>query len=62
MQRVSISGHGYGTLANGNSRLMKLALQGVSIFIASGDSGVGGSSSSCLGDSDTIFDPDFPAR
>lgn len=44
---------------------MKLGLQGVSVFIASGDNGVAGPSDDdnadgCLGNG-TIFSPDFPA-
>lgn len=45
---------------------MKLGLQGVSVVLASGDSGVGGASSdgtnnACLGPNNDIFNPDFPA-
>ena len=45
---------------------MKLGLQGVSIVIASGDSGVAGrpgddGPNGCLGPGGTIFSPDFPA-
>ena len=45
---------------------MKLGMQGVSIVVASGDSGVAGPRNSnnangCLGPSATIFSPDFPA-
>lgn len=45
---------------------MKLGLQGVSVVVASGDSGVmgrGGSPrpSNCLGEDDKVFAPDFPA-
>ena len=40
---------------------MKLALQGVSIVVASGDAGVAGRSSpTCLGSNNKIFSPDFP--
>ena len=44
---------------------MKLGLQGVSVFISSGDSGVAGpadddNADGCLGNG-TIFSPDFPA-
>lgn len=38
---------------------MKLGLKGVSVFVASGDSGVG-AASGCLGNG-SIFAPDFPA-
>jgi tripeptidyl-peptidase-1 len=38
---------------------MKLGLQGVSLLVASGDSGVGGSQ--CLGSTQKVFSPDFPA-
>ena len=45
---------------------MKLGMQGVSIVVSSGDSGVGGppnddSPNGCLGPGGTIFSPDFPA-
>lgn len=40
---------------------MKLGLRGVSVLFASGDSGVA-SRSGCLGNSSTIFNPDWPAR
>lgn len=42
---------------------MKLALQGITIVFASGDSGVAGSSgsTSCLGSSNNVFVPDYPA-
>jgi len=45
---------------------MKLGMQGVSIVIASGDSGVAGpagdgNANGCLGPGGTIFSPDFPA-
>lgn len=44
---------------------MKLGMQGVSVVLASGDSGVAGpagddTANGCLGDG-TIFSPDFPA-
>jgi hypothetical protein len=42
-------------------RFMKLGLRGVSVIFASGDSGVG-ASDGCLGNSSTIFNPDWPAR
>lgn len=38
----------------------KLGMQGVSVVVASGDSGVS-SSGGCLGDEAKIFSPDFPA-
>ena len=46
-------------------RFMKLGLQGISICVASGDSGVAGppdddNPDGCLGNG-TIFSPDFPA-
>ena len=45
---------------------LKLGLQGVSVVVSSGDSGVGGASgtkndNTCLGDNGTIFSPSFPA-
>ena len=45
---------------------MKLGMQGVSIVVASGDSGVAGpagddNADGCLGPDGTIFSPDFPA-
>lgn len=46
---------------------MKLGMQGVSILVASGDSGVAGppgdegNANGCLGPDGTIFSPDFPA-
>ncbi|PCG93932.1 hypothetical protein PENOC_085330 [Penicillium occitanis (nom. inval.)] len=43
------------------NEFMKLGLRGVSVFFASGDSGVA-SRSGCLGNSSTIFNPDWPAR
>lgn len=43
------------------TRFMKLGLRGVSVLFASGDSGVA-SRSGCLGNSSTIFNPDWPAR
>ncbi|KAL1966156.1 hypothetical protein VTN77DRAFT_4708 [Rasamsonia byssochlamydoides] len=42
------------------NEFMKLGLQGVSVIVASGDSGVG-SNGGCLGDKGQIFTPDFPA-
>lgn len=45
---------------------VKLGLQGVSVFIASGDYGVSSVASaagaSCLGPSNTVFSPAFPAN
>ncbi|CAG8984083.1 hypothetical protein HYALB_00003025 [Hymenoscyphus albidus] len=41
------------------AEFMKLGLQGVSIVISSGDSGVEGRN--CLGSSGKVFSPDFPA-
>ncbi|KAL8663945.1 MAG: hypothetical protein Q9202_003494 [Teloschistes flavicans] len=45
---------------------MKLGMQGVSILISSGDSGVAGpsfnGSNGCLGPNQNIFSPDFPAN
>lgn len=38
----------------------KLGLQGVSVVVASGDSGVAGSDG-CLGNDGSVFNPDFPA-
>ena len=38
---------------------MKLGLQGVSVLVASGDSGVAGQA--CLGTTGKVFSPDFPA-
>lgn len=48
-----------------DSRFLKLGLQGVSIFYASGDDGVAGydgdgSSNGCLGPKGTIFNPAWP--
>lgn len=45
---------------------MKLGMQGISICVASGDSGVAGPAGDdnpdgCLGPDGTIFSPDFPA-
>ena len=45
---------------------MKLGMQGISIVVASGDSGVAGpagddNADGCLGSAGTIFSPDFPA-
>lgn len=44
---------------------MKLGMQGVSVVVASGDSGVAGNGSprpsGCLGENDNIYAPDFPA-
>lgn len=45
---------------------MKLGLQGVSVVVASGDSGVGGRvgqnghTNGCLGDDGKVFNPDYP--
>lgn len=45
--------------------IMKLGMQGVSVVVASGDSGVGYSrgtnNADCLGANGTAFVPDFPA-
>ena len=48
------------------SEFMKLGMQGISIVVASGDSGVAGpagddNADGCLGPAGTIFSPDFPA-
>ena len=49
------------------AEMMKLGMQGVSIVIASGDSGVAargtddGNSDGCLGSTGKVFNPDFPA-
>ncbi|KAJ9220584.1 hypothetical protein DTO271D3_4637 [Paecilomyces variotii] len=48
------------------NEFMKLGLQGVSVVVASGDSGVAGrggdpTPSNCLGEDGTVFAPDFPA-
>lgn len=48
------------------NEFMKLGMQGVSIVVASGDSGVAGpagddNSDGCLGPTGAIFSPDFPA-
>ncbi|KAG8526033.1 uncharacterized protein KY384_000795 [Bacidia gigantensis] len=40
---------------------MKLGMAGISIVVASGDSGVGGPMGRCLGPNNNIFSPDFPA-
>lgn len=42
------------------NEFMKLGLQGVSILISSGDSGVADPNDQCLGDG-SVFSPDFPA-
>ncbi|KAL8637835.1 MAG: hypothetical protein Q9228_004943 [Teloschistes exilis] len=48
------------------NEFMKLGMQGVSVFISSGDSGVAGpsfnGSNGCLGPKQNIFSPDFPAN
>jgi len=41
------------------NEIMKLGLQGVSVIVASGDSGVAGDGG-CLGPKGKIFSPDFP--
>lgn len=48
------------------NEIMKLGMQGVSVVVASGDSGVAGrggdpTPSNCLGDDGEVFAPDFPA-
>ncbi|KAJ5569507.1 uncharacterized protein N7459_008937 [Penicillium hispanicum] len=48
------------------SEFMKLGMQGVSVVVASGDSGVAGrggdpTPSNCLGEKGNVFAPDFPA-
>jgi len=48
------------------NEFMKLGLQGVSVFVSSGDSGVAqedasGGATVCLGADNKIFNPDFPA-
>lgn len=48
------------------NEFMKLGMRGVSVIVASGDSGVAGrdgdpTASNCLGDSGKVFAPDFPA-
>ncbi|OOF99192.1 hypothetical protein ASPCADRAFT_140878 [Aspergillus carbonarius ITEM 5010] len=40
---------------------LKLGLQGVSVIIASGDSGVSASDYTCLGEDGDVFVPEFPA-
>ncbi|KAJ5336035.1 hypothetical protein MYU51_020039 [Penicillium brevicompactum] len=40
---------------------MKLGTMGVSVVVASGDSGVAGIYGYCLGPNETIFNPDYPA-
>lgn len=45
---------------------MKLGLQGVSVCVSSGDSGVAqqdstGAATVCLGPDNNVFNPDFPA-
>ncbi|KAJ6105126.1 hypothetical protein N7523_010200 [Penicillium sp. IBT 18751x] len=42
------------------NEFMKLGMQGVSVVVASGDSGVAGASN-CLGQDGKVFNPDFPA-
>ncbi|KAH6676397.1 putative alkaline serine protease AorO [Halenospora varia] len=42
------------------AEFMKLGLQGVSVVVASGDSGVAGAQG-CIGTSGKVFTPDFPA-
>ena len=49
------------------NEFMKLGMQGVSIVVASGDSGVAGppgdgAPDGCLGPNGTIFSPDFPGK
>ncbi|KAJ5522710.1 hypothetical protein N7513_013283 [Penicillium frequentans] len=48
------------------NEIMKLGMRGVSVIVASGDSGVAGrdgdpTPSNCLGESGKVFAPDFPA-
>lgn len=48
------------------NEFMKLGMQGVSVVVASGDSGVAGRGgdprpSNCLGENDNVFAPEFPA-
>jgi tripeptidyl-peptidase-1 len=48
------------------NEFMKLGLQGVSVFVSSGDSGVAGQDASgaatvCLGPDNKVFNPGFPA-
>lgn len=61
---ISYGGDEAGLSANYQKRqcdeYKKLGLQGVSIVVASGDSGVAGSDG-CLGTNGTVFNPDFPA-
>ncbi|EED12678.1 alkaline serine protease AorO, putative [Talaromyces stipitatus ATCC 10500] len=61
---ISYGGDEYGLSANYQKRqcdeFKKLGLQGVSVVVSSGDSGVAGSDG-CLGDDGTIFNPDFPS-
>lgn len=40
---------------------MKLGLQGVSLFLSSGDDGVAWRGGNCLGKNGDIFVPDYPA-
>lgn len=42
------------------NEFMKLGLQGVSVVVASGDSGVAGLDG-CMGPDEKIFSPEFPA-
>lgn len=43
------------------NEIMKLGMQGISVVVASGDSGVGPRGEPCLGPNQNIFVPDFPA-
>lgn len=62
---ISYGGDESGLSANYQKRqcdeFKKLGLQGVSVVVSSGDSGVEGNGG-CLGDDDSIFNPDFPAN
>ena len=67
---ISYGGQEYDLPANYQQRqcneFMKLGMQGISILVASGDSGVAGpagddNANGCLGPNGKIFSPDFPA-
>jgi len=42
------------------NEIMKLGLQGITVVVSSGDSGVSNRDGSCLGPKNKIFSPGFP--